>query len=118
MVRRDEVGAHGRGGVLADPQLLPPKRPGLVAGVCVPELPALAGRSSRVLHSSHGESRQRDGRAPGPRSGVVLGAAAGVAYGIWQDHQDGMGPMEGGTFWQAGGIGMILGALAWLALFQ
>lgn len=55
---------------------------------------------------------------PALAPGLILGAAVGVSYGIWHDRQAGKGPMEGGTFWSAGGIGMIVGAALWLVLFS
>lgn len=51
---------------------------------------------------------------PALAPGLLLGALAGVGHGIYHDRKDGKGPMEGGTFWGAGGLGMVVGGFLWL----
>ena len=48
--------------------------------------------------------------------GLIIGALVGSAWGVWHDYRRGKGPMEGRSFWGAGGLGMVIGAFAWLYL--
>ena len=44
--------------------------------------------------------------------GIVVGTLVGMAFGIRKDIKAG----EAGNWWQLGGIGFALGAVAWFAI--
>jgi hypothetical protein len=48
--------------------------------------------------------------------GLILGALAGIGYGLFEDHKADDGIPH--RWWQYGGLGVILGGLAWIVLIN
>lgn len=47
--------------------------------------------------------------------GLIIGAIVGVVYGLYADHKADDVPHR---WWQYGGLGIVLGGIAWWALLE